>query len=276
MPTILKEFILAEGSVGPNLEQLEFADVVAERLATGEFHVPATGTIPRRCVDERPGGEGFDPNAAGGTETLYVADDLTDQFWTKGASTSEGFRTILTMLADEGKPVGGHTDGHAHGEASGCGANDKLALIYSLIARRGDELRALAKGLGVTVDDDTHELIVRRAGERTDFSSGAQLLDSLKEIGGEESVEHLIGEHEGVVAVVNLRPNTTLDREALSAAIPGAQAFNIDAWSFKDAAREAIPSPDVSADQKAAAMVYYNLATGGVLFGKDMRIVVVQ
>lgn len=276
MQTVISGFALAEGSVGPNPEQLEFADTVAERLASGEFHVKSEGNILCRCVDERLGGTSLAPCAAGGTETIYVADDLTDKEWTgRFGTTDEGYAAILETISSQHAPVGGHTDEHAQGDASGCGANDKLALIYDLIARRGDEIRAVAELLDLDVRDVTHDMIVSNAAKRTEFSKGAELLATLKGVAGEGAVEPLVGTHDGVVAVVNFRRDTTLDRKALLAAIPGAYAFNIDAWAFKDAA-ELIPSSEATVDEKVIAMTYYNLATGGVLFNKDMRIVVLK
>lgn len=207
-----------------------------------------------------------------------VADDLTTQrFAGEDGTTRSAYRNVLAIVQAEGAPVGGHTDSHAHAEASGCGANDKLPAIYDFIARRGDELRTLAASLGVSVDTVTHQLITGNAAARTSFSAGAELLDELNQtvaMGG--VVDALRGSHNEVVATINLRAGTTLNREALAREFGSDyQSFNVDAWSFA-AAAEATSLSEEEASQKVAAMVYYNLATAGVLCGKAMRVVVLR
>ncbi|MNH50294.1 hypothetical protein D3C73_19060 [compost metagenome] len=204
-----------------------------------------------------------------------VADDLTNKrFSAESGTTLDHYRNIVTVLQGEGNPVGGHTDNHAHGEASGCGANDKLSLIYNFITRKGDDLRSLAGALGVEVSNETHALILGNAEARTSFSAGAELLSALDDAAGSESIDRLIDGHNEVAAVINLRSGTTLDRAALAAEFGSDyQAFNVDTWAFAEAA-EAISLSQEEADQKVVAMVYYNLATAGVLCGKDMRVIV--
>lgn len=277
MVTILETLNIAEGTIEASEAQQERLDELTERMTTGEFHVPVDGTMPTKCIDGRPGARGLAPNTAGGTESLMVADDLTTQrFAGEDGTTQAAYRNILAILRGEGAPVGGHTDDHAHGEASGCGANDKLSLIYDFTVRHADEIRGLADAVGVSVDDETHDLIVSNAAARTSFSAGGELLTELRQAGGEEAIDPLEGGHKEVVAVINLRTGTTLDREALAAEFGNDyQAFNVDAWSFAEAT-EAISLSEEETNQKVAAMVYYNLATAGVLCGKGMRTIVLH
>lgn len=274
MITVIPTLDIAEGSIEARGSQ-ERSGEVTERLAKGEFHVAVEATIPCKCIDGRPGAIGLASNAAGGSETLMVADDLTSKrFADESSTTLAHYRNVLDVLQSEGYPVGGHNDNHAHGEASGCGANDKLPLIYNFIARRGDELRALTESLGLTVSDDLHEKLVGNAGARTEFSAGAELLSALEEAAGPESIDNLVDGHNEVAAVINMRSGTTLDREALAREFGSEyQAFNVDAWSFAEAAR-AISLSQEEADEKVVAMVYYNLATAGVLCGKNMHVIV--
>jgi hypothetical protein len=266
---------IAEGAIEARSEQKERLDEVVDRLAEGEFHVPVEGAIPCKCIDGRHGAEGLAPNAAGGTETLMVADDLTNKrFSHENGTTLDHYRNIVAVLQGEGYPVGGHTDNHAQGEVSGCGANDRLPLIYDFISRYGDELKSLTESLGVAVSDETHALILENAGGRSEFSAGAELLSALEAAAGPESIDRLVDGHNEVAAVINLRAGTTLDRKALAAEFgPNYQAFNVDAWSFAEAA-QAISLSQEEVDQKVVAMVYYNLATAGVLCGKNMRVIV--
>jgi hypothetical protein len=264
----------AQGTIEAGDAQQEQLEAVTQRLSTGEFHTTITGNVPKVCIDGRPGGE-LGANSAGGTFTLTVADDLTTQRFSAGKSLAEADREVAQVIIGEGEAVGGHCDEKAGGEKCGCGAKDRIKDIYRYLADNQQAIREQAKKLGVDVSDDVHELIIGRALERGDFSSGAELSATLKEVAGTASESVLRGAHKEVVAVVNTRPDTSLDREALTEAFGEEyQAFNIDAWSFTEAAK-AISLTEEEAAQKVVAMVYYNLATAGVLCGPQMRVVTV-
>lgn len=272
----------AIGTIEAGEHQQDRLDELTHRVASGEFHKEITGgvAIPVRCVDGRTiltGAHALAPNSAGGTESLFVADDLTTKrFITKGEPTVAGYTAIIEMLVNNGYEVGGHTDLHAHGEISGCGANDKLPKIYQYMYERADVLRSTATQLGVEVPDDAHRLIVDNAAKRTAFSSGNELLSVLETYANDEFIDHLDGEHNEVVAVINNRTGTTLDRDALQAAFGvDYQAFNVDTWSFEQAAR-LLATGDDEAAQKIVAIAYYNLATTYVLGGPRLRVVVLQ
>lgn len=279
----LKDF--AKGKIQGDSEKLERLDEATERVGRGEYHRPVNGNfelklLPARCVDGRTPENGASflvPNSAGGTESLMVADDLTaKRFAAPDGTTRSAYENMVTALAANGYVVGGHTDSYAEGETSGCGANDKLPLIYDYIARHGGILRGLAKEFGIAVDEEAHEMITSNAAARTQFSKGRELLEVLKAKAEQGLVDNLQGSHNEVVTAINLRTGTTLDRDALAAEFgPEYQAFNVDAWAFGEAA-EVISFGDTEARQKAAALAYYNLATAMVLAGPKMRVVAVR
>lgn len=272
---------LAQGTIEAGDGQTERLDELTERVRTGEFSRPIEWAGPEkmtlvRCVDGRVPEGGMNPlgpNSAGGTESLFVADDLTaKRFAAPDGTTASGYANVLAFLKTAGYTVGGHTDTHASGSASGCGANDKLPLIYAFIAERGDDIRRTAATFGVAVADMTHELIINNAAARTDFSVGANLLDSLKKNAEPRFLDVLSGSHQEVLTYLNAAPNTTLDRDALVAEFGAAyQVFCADVWAFGDAARLIATSED-DALQKSAALVYYNIATACVLAGPRMRV----
>lgn len=263
----------AVGSIQPGPDQQDRLGELVERLAVGEFHVPTPDSVPSACIDGRGGSARLVPNAAGGSESLLVADDLTFKRLAYGTdgSTAAQYARLLGTLADADAPIGGHTDDHAAGVASGCGANDRLETIYLFIAENGQVLRDMAGALGITVPDDLHDLILENARVRNTFSTGAELLARLREGGG--AVDDLHGTHREAAAVINTVAGTTLDRPALERAFPGYQAFNVDVWSFEAAAR-AIAHDGSDVPALLAAIVYYNLATAHVLCGPGMRVVV--
>lgn len=270
---------LAEGSIEAGPEQQERLEEFTARVASGEFHVPTDTTIPVGCIDGRDTRDGMTPkpDSAGGTESLFVADDLTTKRLAgSGGTTAEGYRNTLAYVQFKGYEVGGHNDEHAvHGnpDGSGCGANDKLPLIYDFMVRQGDSLRDIASQLGITVSDESFETIMKNAAERTEFSKGRDLLHALNETGSDH-VDPLVGEHNEVVAVINTREGTTLDRIALAKEFTHQyESFNVDAWTFTNAAELISETPE-EVEAKVFAMAFYNLATAHVLCGTNMRVVV--
>ena len=266
----------AIGSIQANDTQREQLDEITEALAAGEFHTIVDGYSLCKCIDGRYGGFGLYPNAAGGTETLMVADDLTAQrYGDSDTPTVDILQAVIARLESREQLVGGHSDEQAGDARSGCGAHDRLADIYSFIANHSDRLRSLAESLGVAVDDALHERITDNASRRVDFSNGADMTALYIEDEARH-YEVMRGAHAEVAAVVNLMPDTTFSRDDFERSFGEAyQAFNIDAWAFEEAASQLYESPQEIADA-VAAMAYFNFATAHVLCGPQMRVIVLQ
>jgi len=275
------------GTIEAGPEQQERLDEFTERVGRGEFHTAIVWSpefkkmILVRCVDGRvpeTGANPLGPNSAGGTESLFVADDLTTRrFAAEDGSTAGGYANTVTFLNEAGYEVGGHTSDHAEGKASGCGANDNLPAIYECIATNPDVLRDYARILGVTVPDDIHQHIVGNARTRSKFSHGRELLETLQQTAKAAFVDNLTGNHHEVLTVINKKAGTTLDRDALMAEFgENYQAFNVDAWAFEAAARAISGDDEAEVAQKVVALLYYNLATALVLSGPSMRVVVTE
>ncbi len=264
----------AVGSIEAGPDQQERLEEFTNRIGSGEFHAAANAEIPCKCIDGRTWGDSLLlPNAAGGTLTLSVAEDLATN-WTEAGgrpTTFECFCMIADSLQRFQYPIGGHTAVELHGAPTGCGANDKLETIYKAIATYGDAIRDAADRLGVAVPQDTHEFIVANAASRSEFSNPSDILDAMYDR-SQGTVEELEGAHNEVIAVINKRPGMTLDRDAVQREFGDKyQAFNVDVWSFEKAAKTMDSGSDK--DSKIIAMVYYNLATALVLCGPKMRIV---
>lgn len=196
------------------------------------------------------------------------------------------------MKADGSAPnttgIGGHGDEHAHGANCGCGAEDKFgdtpatdsqpAQMGSLryMAEHGEVIRGGLAALGVHVDEETHNLIVRNAQALLAdgyAASGKELSTAMVESAGAASVPTLAGMHYELVARIQTQPGRTLDRAALAARYgEDRQAFEVDAAEFPDAA--AVIAPTVrGAEQFAIGMLYFNEATAIILTHKDLPLV---
>jgi hypothetical protein len=268
-PAVLIQLDKARGSIGAE----HTAEVVAfgQSVVGGEYHDATQKHIVCKCIDGRRATDALEgPNSAGGTLSLLVADDLTSRRYINlDDSIATGFERLTRELYERGEPVGVHTDTHATGENSGCGANDKLPAIYVMITREHDYIRQVAESiLGQPIADDVHESIVARASERQAFSSGGDVEASV--VGASETLE---GQHNEVVAVINLVPGTTLNRQRVADEHGDElQAFNIDAWAFEASARMISEDTEDMISQKIIALTYYNLATALVLCGPNMLV----
>lgn len=285
--------VIAQGTIEAGPDQQERLEEFTDRVGGGEFHRPTAGTIPCLCIDGRNCAHQGEllPNSAGGSETLMVADDLTTKsFALDGDDSTFGqYSNVLDFLKKIDQPVGGHTttalnakreEAAAKGETvegSGCGANDQLPAIYAYIAQNADTLRMLAtEKFGYEISDEDHQLIASNAAARSEFSGGAELLTALRAENGRDDA--LEGAHNEVMAVVNRRKGTTLDRAAVAAEFGDKyQAFEVDEWSFEEGARViSHMGGEDEVRQKRIAMLYYNLATAGVLCGPNMRVVILD
>lgn len=258
-----------QGSIEAGENQQERLEEFTERVGSGEFHRETTGTIPCTCIDGRPCANNKElmPNGPGGSEVMMVADDLTTKdFALDGDTTTAGqYRNTLAFLAEAGYPVGAHID---------CGANKKLPAVYAYIRDNATALRDIAQSLGYEISDSDHELIVGSAAARADFSDGDEILDVARNQGGR--IDELEGEHKEVIAVINRRSGTTLDRDAVKVEFgEGYEAFNVDEWSFAEAARViSHMGGEDEVRQKRTAMLYNTLAIAGLLCGPNMRVIV--
>lgn len=268
----------AEGTIQAGPAQQERLDEFTNDVGAGQYHVATATEILCGCIDGR-GGSVPRPDSAGGSETLMVADDLTGKrFAGHDGTTLSAYENTLAYVTNGNRPIGGHTGPHATiGQSSDCGANDKLEKIYTMIVAKAETIRSITETyLGVPVLDKDHERIITNVKARQSFSSGAELLQVLADKHGD--IDHLNGDHQEVVAVINKRYGTTLDRQAVEA-VYGThyEAFNVDVWAFAKSAAFISPGNNESEiNARQVAMAYYNVATALVLCGPSMRVVVLR
>ena len=270
---------VAEGTIGAGEVLPERFGEFVERVAGGDFHVPVPQVYPAGCVDGRCGDDELAPNTAGGVAlTALVADALTaGRFQNETHDTCSALAQAIDFLRRKDVPIAGHTDDHAHGKASGCGANDKLPMIFNLLQRKGDAVRGIVESLGVAVDDDTHQHLITNAQQPREFDTVREVFEQLRKADGAH-IATLRGGHQEVMAVINLREGTTLDRTALATEFgEQLQSFNVDVWALKNLAEVlADGSDDGSANQLFRAMLYYNVATTLVLADSSLRVAVLR
>ncbi len=181
-------------------------------------------------------------------------------------------------------PVSGHTDDASHQTADcGCGAMDSLGSILALLGQRPAGIDDLVRSWGI--DPDAVPGSARRRG-----ASLSLTLPTGDEISGVISgyastpLPVMHGSHHEVALVANTRVGTTVDTDALGAALSGdpslpAQVFVIDVWSFasiadfllEQAASTGAPVP-ATRDQIIATAAAFNAASALILCGPEMPV----
>lgn len=101
-------YLLLEGAEGKiqitETQDLETVNELTNDIANGAFNVPTAKTVPCKCIDGRKCANPTEgPNAAGGTETLFVGRDLTKDVPVGPEETVEnGMRRLTQELRENG------------------------------------------------------------------------------------------------------------------------------------------------------------------------------
>lgn len=108
------------------------------------------GNEPARCVDGRPStGSEQGPQMLGGSlhpmvlAAIFTGSDIDKDF----------LSTNLTKLQKAGFKTGAHRGSHAHGDASDCGAADRLKDILATAVEKRELITSRLLGLSPTIKD---------------------------------------------------------------------------------------------------------------------------
>lgn len=202
------------GSVKPT-GQYELAEVV-KAMGDAQKPVEAPEIV---CIDERPGDDPVRLKTPGGaTITGFAAVVLMDGKWNmlkqeQSEAAVDWYQRVVDVQSDAGLKLGGHTDNHASGESSNCGAADKLALMIADAAEHGMSpgwMGLAEKVLGENFDKEIWAARVADAKSITDRNAlaswnGGMMLQALRAKDG--VIEVLNGDHDEVRDPNNDRHN---------------------------------------------------------------------
>ena len=289
-PNALSNYLTTRGSIKISTEQAPYAAGFLKKLkASPDYYFTEIGrgenVVVSACIDGRLPAETaslqLSPNSAGGSLSLWVAHRLTGG----KLRTEDFFKELLAA----GVHIGDHTDDHAHGESTGCGANDKFSSILGLIADTVDletstsgeifkGIALLREALGLTPQTDTKSLI---KAARELFGNAETPLQRMASIEQSGSGPVLTGAHCEVAVIINSQAGTTLNRQRFIDDYEGViSAFNVDAWAFEQSAVTTLKAmgEDWQDGEKVAvmvdAMMAYNLATAATLCGGNIQLVI--
>lgn len=232
--------------------ELSAEDVKAAHERVAKFFVPVTYGAPKRCGDGRTIDgynissslwfkRGLGPQILGGT-----GGDAT------GVRLSKGYEPGATFTGDVSRTAvdhrskfapGDHTDDHAEGEKTGCGAIDGQVRKNEIHTdpERSKTVESVVKFIYKTADlplplDLFQELkanaqsINEHATEY--FANKHKALDEISAV-SPKGIEPLVGTHNEISLTLNFVDGTTFDRDAYNAQTDGKiQNFNIDVWAI--------------------------------------------
>ena len=276
-----------EGSISAKAirERVEPADLEALEhvISLGDVLVPVStnkeGVMldDDGCGDGRPwrkiftdSGEKFNslhrPKVFGGGATMAFAGLIG--LGKAKQSIADTFDYAVDEMQRHGIDFGAHTDDHAEGPNSGCGAIDKAPTILENIAKYRQEISDTLVALGNDIDE-VRDVIAAFGGFRdtvkNEDHNGAQLVRKIQ--GEGKVVKQLGGSHDEERIIFNFVPGYTIDQERIRKITNNkAQAFVVDIWRLKDIAERAGGS---QAKRMLTSMLVYTVGVAATLTAGD-------
>lgn len=267
---INSEHIITPVDVGNNGQQLKDDGCGDGRSAKRVFHRHDNGEIQEKNRSLHRS------KVFGGGPTKTAA-ALVGLGKNSTKSVNGVFDEAITTLKMKEIPFGAHTDDHAHGENSGCGAIDKAPQIFSNAIKYENQIRETIGLIGIDTDslDKVYNNFKNFADTIEGQSySGSAVMDKVVDSG--VIVKELEGSHEEVAIVLNTVEGHTVDQDFIRELSDGqAQVFATDIHRLEQIANELFDDP---AEQKQAllSMVVYTLATAATLTKGDLPVYVVS
>ncbi len=197
-----------------------------------------------------------------------------------GKSLNMVFEKAKDTLVEKGINFGGHTDEHAHGEDSGCGAIDRApeAMVASL------KYEGPIRGVISVLEDDTTGLDEVFANFRRYVSSdtstqpaysGRKVMDGIVAAG--KVVKKLGGEHRERRIILNKVRDHTVNQKLIRL-VTGerAQVFAVDIWRLEDIAIKSYPDQPAIQRKALLSELVYTLAVAAVLTKGDLPVDMIQ
>jgi hypothetical protein len=184
----------------------------------------------------------------------------------------------ISLLRDKMIGFGAHTDTHAHGEKSGCGAIDNAPVIIGSAVKFKDQIRASIEALGIDTTglDEVEAAFAQYASDELGEYTGADVMNEI--INNGKIVKELDDNHKEVIVILNTVPNYTVDQEKVRDVSGNeAQAFAVDVWRVKQLADRLYEGASDEVKHKAfLSELVYTLSTAGVLTKGDLPVYVIS
>lgn len=217
------------------------------------------------------------PKVFGGGATMGVAATVANG--EAGERPMQALFTDVMQNFDElGINYGAHTDQHAEGEASGCGAIDNALVIFHNSVKYRQEIAATLQVLDPSFETEMIEAVLDNFGQynqslvdRNEQYSGRQVMDQIHE--RQKVIKKLAAGHREMYIILNDIDGRTVNQHAVRDSTREAvQVFAVDLWRVRDIAARMKPE-DSAAQQKAIiGELVYTLATAATLTAGDLPV----
>lgn len=196
-----------------------------------------------------------------------------------GKTVDETFSHGMSLMRARGMDFGAHTDNHAEGANSGCGAIDKAPVAIANITKFQDQIRDNMLLLGQ--DPEITDVVLKNFAEyateiadQTDYQ-GAKVMDEIMKSG--KMVKELADAHLEARVYLNFVPGKTVNQELIRRVTNDkAQAFSVDVWRMVEIAQGAFPNDEITQKVAVASQVAYTLGVAATLTQGDIPVVLVN
>lgn len=231
------------------IETLSLTKDVEQKIQSRIIELSQPKKKPRYCVDGRTGerkknSESLERKPYG--QALGGDLNIASISWLLNGGQEDYLDTVSQTFADLSdtgyEQLGVHYGGHAHGDGSDCGFADNNVKIMQTLGAKTDEIwqmiqEAISQYAEIQLNEEKFKQLVTDKVKKADLSklpSGKQIIDHAAKIDN-VTVQQLEADHKEVAAIVNLKPNTTLDADNNQ---DEAQAFNLDLWLVQQQAQD--------------------------------------
>lgn len=192
-------------------------------------------------------------------------------------SLQELFTEAMTAMEEAEIDYGAHSDEHAHGDKSGCGAIDNAPKILQNSVKYRDAIYATILSLDDAIDAHAVDEVLDSFASYTEAHgnsqySGKQVLDDIKS--EEKVVKKLVSDHYEMYIVLNEVEGYTINQHSVrNATEERVQVFAVDMWRLQDIASRLYDGADEETKQKAVlGELVYTLATAATLTAGDLPV----
>ena len=231
------------------IETSPISPEVREKIFSRIVELSEPKEEPRFCVDGRTGPRKKSQETLSSKpygQALGGDLNITSVEWLLNNGQENYLDTItntFSNLYSAGyKQLGVHYGGHAHENSSDCGFADNMVAIIKTLISKPDEIweiisSAVLEYPEIQLDKGRYLELITNHVQQADLNklpTGKNIIDkgaSLPNV----TVQELQKDHKEVAAVVNLKPNTTLDADNNQ---DDAQAFNLDLWLVQQQAQD--------------------------------------
>lgn len=159
---------------------------------------------------------------------------------TQNKPLTDVFTTAISLLKSKFTGFGGHTDTHASGDASGCGAIDKAPAVIANAVTYHQEIAATIQALGVDIDglDQIFAGYKNYAAQlQNQPYAGQAVMKQVVESG--KVVKELADDHREMYIVLNTAYGYTVNQKLIREVSGGkVQVFAVDLWRLQELVRK--------------------------------------